>query len=287
MSKTAVFSPVQSETFDDIKVTYIPDGGAYINATTMYPTTSDENWDPHDYLINNKRQVVVTLGGFLIETGEKKVLMDLGYGPHIVDFPGFGPFIGGDYMKNLESTGVKPEEITDVFYTHLHVDHVGWTSMVKDGVRKLSFPNASYWCSEKEWNYWQGSQNGLGPGQEDVVEFLEGRIRFADDGQEIAPGLYAYDAPGHTPGMMILKLVAGDRIVWFTGDIFHSTVQFEENGWYAVFDIDHDTGAVTRQRMLPEFVKENAVLADGHFSDSVFGTLRVEDGKYIWKNHAE
>ena len=54
--------------------------------------------------------------------------MDLGFGPEKIDFPGFG-LSGGSLLKNLESAGAKPEDITDVFFTHLHIDHCGWTSI--------------------------------------------------------------------------------------------------------------------------------------------------------------
>jgi len=45
--------------------------------------------------------------GYLVETGERKILFD------------FGP---GAYHRLLEA-GVKPVQVTDVFFTHLHYDH--------------------------------------------------------------------------------------------------------------------------------------------------------------------
>jgi ribonuclease Z len=45
--------------------------------------------------------------GYLVETGARKILFD------------FGP---GAYHRLLEA-GVKPVEVTDVFFTHLHYDH--------------------------------------------------------------------------------------------------------------------------------------------------------------------
>ena len=73
---------------DKYTITAIPDGGAYIQAENMYPPSDAEAWGNHADLTDDSRRVVVTLGGFLIETEGKKILMDLGYGPQIVDFPG-------------------------------------------------------------------------------------------------------------------------------------------------------------------------------------------------------
>lgn len=282
--KKNFFAPVQTIEIGEYKVTYIPDGGAYIDPSVMYPKSDKEGWSRYAQLTDPEDRVVVTLGGFLIEGNGQKIVMDLGFGPTIIKFPGFGPFIGGMLPANLAEVGVFAEDVTDVFYTHLHVDHVGWTSSEVDGERKLTFPNARYWCAEEEWNFWQGTDAPLGPDPVNVVKPLSGVIRFVKDGQEIAPGLTAWKAPGHTPGLTILRLQSGGRTIWFSADIFHCTVQFSERSWYAVFDIDKDTGEVTRQKFLPEFVKEDTILADGHFSGSAFGKLTLEDGKYLWKS---
>ena len=280
--KKNFFAPIQTIELGEYKVTYIPDGGAYIDSGVMYPASDPEGWKRHEELTDEEERVVVTLGGFLIEGNGHKVVMDLGFGPTIIKFPGFGPFIGGMLPANLAEVGVFAEDVTDVFYTHLHVDHVGWTTMPGEGGRELTFPNARYWCSEEEWNFWKDTDAPLGPDPETVVKPLTGVIRFARDGQEIAPGLTAWKAPGHTPGLTILRLQTGGQTIWFTADIFHCTVQFSERSWYAVFDIDKDAGEVTRKKFLPEFVKENTILADGHFSGSTFGILKEADGKYLW-----
>lgn len=282
MKKTASFANVQSMNMDNFTITAITDGGAYIQATTMYPPSVSEKWSSHADLTDDSERVVVTLGGFLIETEGKKILMDLGYGPQIVKFPGFGPFIGGKYLASLAETDVAPEEITDVVFTHLHCDHTGWTSVEKEGNRQLTFPNATYWCAQPEWEYWVKNPGGLGPDQEVVLDPLKDVIRFVEEGQEIAPNLFAHMAPGHTPGHTILELKGKENTLWFTGDVFHSTVQFREKDWYTVFDIDHVKAAETRAHFLPAFLKENAVLADCHFSDRVFGKLEEKGGKLVW-----
>ena len=182
----------------------------------------------------------------------------------------------------IHSPARSHHEVTDVIYTHMHLDHVGWTSVEKDGKRELTFPNASYWCSKAEWDYWMDNPDALGPDPANVVEPLKNVIRFVEDGQEVAPHLFACAAPGHTPGLTILKLEGENETLWFTADIFHCTVQFRERTWYAVFDIDHEMGEETRRKFLPEFTRENTILADCHFSSAVFGRLMEKEGVYTW-----
>ena len=122
-------APQQIIKYPSIKVTYIIDDFSYIPTNIMYPQSKSESWKQFDELTDNKGNMLVTFGGFLIESGNKKVLMDLGLGTEKVNFPGFGMVSGKGYLDSLKSVGINPEDITDVFYTHLHMDHCGWTSI--------------------------------------------------------------------------------------------------------------------------------------------------------------
>ena len=262
------------------KVTYINDDGSFIPTKIMYPSSEDDEWKQFDELTDEKGNLYVPFGGFLIESGNKKILMDLGLGTEQVEFPGFGIVTGSSYLKSLEKAGLKPEDITDVFYTHLHMDHCGWTSIERNGKRELTFPNANYWCSKEEWDYWKKIE--FPTLQNNIIKPLEGKIKFIEDGQVMAPYLTAHKAYGHTPGMAILKLENSGKTIWFSSDIFHSIMQITQRKWYSVFDIDAKAAEETRKKYLPEFLKENSFIANGHFSKSVFGKLTGKDEKLKW-----
>lgn len=284
MKSYAEFAPVQTLTVGNTKITYLMDGGSLTDASIVYPTSDKKTWKGYDDLLDQEKKLVITHGGFLIEIGDQKILMDLGYGEGMhLEIPDLGLFLGGEYMNSLKKTGISPEEITDVFYTHLHCDHVGWTSRKTDNGYVLNFPNARHWCSKKDWDYWPEDTTGLGPDEESVVGVLKDVIRFVEDGQEIAPGLRAYNAFGHTPGLMLLKLEEAGTTVWFAADIFHCAVQFRNPEWYAMFDVDHVAAAATREKYLPLFAEENTIIAEGHFADSAFGKVVKENGNYVWK----
>ena len=176
-------APQQTIKYPSIKVTYIIDDYSYIPTDIMYPQSKSEKepWKQFDELTDDKGNMLVTFGGFLIESGNKKVLMDLGLGTEKVNFPGFGMVSGKGYLNSLKSVGVNPEDITDVFYTHMHMDHCGWTSIEKEGKRVLTFPNAEHWVSEEEWNYW--SEIDFPTMQKNIINPLKGKIKFIKDGQ--------------------------------------------------------------------------------------------------------
>lgn len=110
-------------------------------------------WAAHRELFDENGKLVFSLGGFLVETGEQKVIVDLGFGDATVPIPPMdGVYRGGRFLDSLRQTGVKPTDVNVVFFTHLHFDHVGWT--VQDG--SLTFPNARYLAGQGEWDFWCG-----------------------------------------------------------------------------------------------------------------------------------
>ncbi|MFT5197155.1 MAG: glyoxylase-like metal-dependent hydrolase (beta-lactamase superfamily II) [Candidatus Promineifilaceae bacterium] len=274
----AKFADVQSKTVGDFKITYLNDGGGYITPEAMYPSSSSEGWTNYKRLLDDEGRLVISIGGFLIETGDKKIIMDLGFGPQTVEFPGFGPFIGGDFMNSLAKTGVSADQITDVVFTHLHLDHVGWTST--DG--KLTFPNAKHMATQADWDFWSTDESGMGMHPEAVAPFLKEHLNYINAGDEIAPGMKVLATPGHTPGHISLHITAGDQEVYLIADLLHSEVQFYEEEWFVAFDIDPAQGRATREGIYADLARGNVLVGDGHFADSVFGTITLNEGKPQW-----
>ncbi|MEM7131867.1 MAG: MBL fold metallo-hydrolase [Chloroflexota bacterium] len=279
----AQFAELQSRTVGDFKITFIADGGGLIEPTAMYPASAKKGWGDYAHLLDDQGRLVVTIGGFLIETGDQNILLDLGFGPMTVDFPGFGPFIGGKFMESFAQTGLTADQITQVVYSHLHLDHVGWTSQEVDGKQVLSFPNARYLCTQAEWDFWQADETGMGPNQITVVDPIKDVIEFITARDELAPGVTVLSTPGHTPGHISLRLDAGDQVVYLIVDLLHSEAQFKEADWSVAFDIDPVQGRTTREGIYAELAQPNVLVADGHFSNSVFGRLSHENGQWIWQ----
>jgi glyoxylase-like metal-dependent hydrolase (beta-lactamase superfamily II) len=278
----AQFADVRSIEVGAFKITYLNDGGGLIVPTAMYPASTDKGWENYQDFLDDQGRIVVSIGGFLIETGDHKIVMDLGFGPMTVEFPGFGPFIGGKFLESLAQTGVAREDVTEVIYTHLHVDHVGWTSLEANGGRELTFPNARYLCTETEWNFWIGDETGMGPHPEAVQKPLEGKIEFISPGDDVVPGLTLLSTAGHTPGHISLRLDGGDQQVYLIADLLHSEVQFYEAEWGVVFDINAEQAHKTREGIYPTLAQPHVIVADGHFANRVFGRLTHEGDRWVW-----
>jgi glyoxylase-like metal-dependent hydrolase (beta-lactamase superfamily II) len=248
----AKFADVQSKTVGDFKITYLNDGGGYITPEAMYPSSSSEGWTNYKRLLDDEGRLVISIGGFLIETG--------------------------DFMNSLAKTGVSADQITDVVFTHLHLDHVGWTST--DG--KLTFPNAKHMATQADWDFWSTDESGMGMHPEAVAPFLKEHLNYINAGDEIAPGMKVLATPGHTPGHISLHITAGDQEVYLIADLLHSEVQFYEEEWFVAFDIDPAQGRATREGIYADLARGNVLVGDGHFADSVFGTITLNEGKPQW-----
>ncbi len=280
MAKPATLSRV---TVGDISVTYLPDGGGIVIPTALYPASDEDDWQNYDHLLDDEGKFITTIGGFYIETAGRRIIVDTGIGPQRLDFPGFGPFYGGRYLESVQQAGIDRQRVTDVFFTHLHLDHCGWTTVEVDGERQLTFPNARHWAGRTEWDFWFGGDDPVGPHPEYVQQPLADRIEWLPENEEVVPGITVRPTPGHTPGHLSLLLQSGDRRLFLVADVLHGTMQLNEPEWSVAFDADPEQARATRDALYPELVRPDTIVGANHFSGNVFGAIVEENGRRQWK----
>lgn len=274
-------APLQSIIVGDIRITYLPDGETRLNPTAFFPASSEEGWKLHPEWLDEEERLVASIGGLLVESGERKVLVDTGLGPRHLDFPGFGPFDGGQLLESLEKTGVYPVQIDIVVFTHLHLDHINATVRPEDDTWVLAFPNARFLIREPEWDHWAGKNDPAGMYTE-TEESLRDRVDLFDSDQTVAPGVSLLSTPGHTPGHNSVVISSGTERAIILGDVVHCPVQLEEEEWACVFDVDGALARSTRDKLLAELEDSGTVVAGGHFSDFTFGRIMRAEGKRSW-----
>jgi glyoxylase-like metal-dependent hydrolase (beta-lactamase superfamily II) len=119
-------------------------------------------WRLHPEWLDEEGRPVASIGGLLVESGDRKVLVDTGFGPRRAEFPGFGPFDGGQLLPSLAQAGVEPTQIDTVVYTHLHLDQVNASAWREDDTWVLTFPTARFMVREPEWSHWSGKNDPAG-----------------------------------------------------------------------------------------------------------------------------
>jgi glyoxylase-like metal-dependent hydrolase (beta-lactamase superfamily II) len=280
----------QKVKFGNFKITYLNDEGAFMKPKELYSTSETKFWNEHKNLLNENGNLFIGFGGFLIEIGNQKIIVDTGVGPDETHVKGIGFVSGGPFMKNLEKAGAKPEQITDVFLSHLHKDNVGWATTKKNGKYELTFPKANYWCNKIEWNHFIKNLKKEDNEDKEIFKDLEKRfyepikdvIKFAVERQQIAPGLFAISAIGHSPGLTLLKLEADRKVLWFTSDIYHSVAEFGDVTLFT--DLDYSKFVQeTRTIILPEFCRSHTFIANARFGKYAFGKLYDKRRVLSWE----
>lgn len=255
----------------DLTVDGVYDGFAEMEPTMAFRGTTDEMWAPHRQFLTDGGKFRIDVGGFLIRgAGDGIVLVDNGIGR---TEPG-ARFDGGRLMNSLAALGVQPGEITDMVFTHLHFDHIGWTT--HEGVNQ--FPNATFRCDERDWAYWVGPDERVTP----KMRPIESRLATWDKSGPILPGLDAMAAPGHTPGSTILVVSSGTERGLLLGDVVHCPVELLDEEWAGMGDVDPELAKRTRNDMAREIEGTNTPVAAAHFPGMVWGRLLPAQGKRQW-----
>ena len=138
----------------DLEILPVHDGVALLPPSEAFVGTPDAAWGPHRQFLTSDGELELALGGFLLRTGDRVVLVDCGVGRIEA-----GPFKGGAFLASLAALGVQPAEVTDVLFTHLHFDHVGWAT--QQGA--IVFPNATYRCDDARLGALRRSRPGRDP----------------------------------------------------------------------------------------------------------------------------
>jgi len=253
-----------------------------IDATFRHPPSTtylggpapEGAWDPHRYLLNDDGMLESSMGGFLVRGGGsgRVALVDLGLGEN--DMMGAR---GGAMIDSLRALGVAPEDVTDVIFTHLHLDHIGWASV--EGVPV--FPNATYRCDAADWDYWVADPTGGGRRkmhhylqvQKDLMDPAADQLATWDSDGPIVDGIDALRIPGHTPGSTMLVVSDGDQRAMLLGDVVHCAVELLDDEWDGFADVDPVRAKAARNAMVRELEGRDTPVAAAHFPGLRFGRV--------------
>jgi glyoxylase-like metal-dependent hydrolase (beta-lactamase superfamily II) len=239
----------------------------------------------HDSLLPRKR----FRPGFsptIVNTGREIVLFDAGNGEN-----GFVPRpAGGRLSASMRTAGIAPDQIDVVALTHCHPDHIG--GLMEAG--HVAFPNARYALGEAEHAFWSDPRRLSAPeGSNELnsarmfstnVARERDRVFIAAPGQEIAPGIVALEAFGHTPGHLAFHVESEGRRLLIWGDCAHHDVaSLARPEWSAFFDMDKEQGVATRRRIYDMAATDRLAVVGYHTSFPSVGFVeRRTGGGYRW-----
>ena len=267
----------------DFEVTALSDGTVNLPVrdllTNIKPAAIDKAL-AKSYL---KNPLETSVNGYLINTGEKLVLIDTGAAGL------FGPTLG-NLATNLKAAGYQPEQVDEIYITHMHADHVGGL-MAGD---KLVFPNAVVRADKKDADFWL-SQANLDKAADGDKGFFQGamaslnpyvkagKFKAFDGNTDLLPGIKAIVTAGHTPGHSVYVVESKGQKLMLWGDLMHvAAVQFDNPSVTIKFDSDSKTAAVQRKKAYAEAAKQGYLVAATHLSFPGIGHVTTNGKGYSW-----
>ena len=267
----------------DFEVTALSDGTVALPMDKLLTNTSPAQVGKGLAASFLKAPVDTSVNGYLINTGAKLVLIDTGAAGL------FGPTLG-NLMTNLKAAGYQPEQVDEIYITHLHADHVGGL-MAGD---KLAFPNAIVRADQHDADFWLSAAN-LEKAPADAKGFFQGaqaslnpyvaagKFKPFNGSTELVPGIKAVAAPGHTPGHSLYVVESSGQKLVLWGDLMHvAAVQFAHPSVTIQFDTDSKAAAVQRKREYAQAAKQGYLVGSAHLSFPGLGHLRTEGSGYTF-----
>ena len=230
-----------------------------------------------------KGPLETSVNAYLVNTGTKLVLIDAGAGTL------FGPTLG-KLLASLKAAGYQPEQVDDIFVTHMHPDHVGGLSA--NGVRV--FPNATLHADKRDSDFWL-SQANLDKAPADSKGFFQGAMASVDpyvaagkyqpfeaDGEPV-PGIRTLASYGHTAGHTSYLVESRGQQLLVVGDLIHvAAVQFADPGVTIAFDSDAKAAALSRTAVFGLAAKDDALVGAAHLQFPGMGHLRAAGKSWQW-----
>lgn len=226
------------------------------------------------------RALVIDMGGFLVRTPDRTILIDAGVG-NDKDRPNPNFHHRNDsWLDLLPRTGITADDVDTVLFTHLHVDHVGFATTLHDRRWVPTFPNATYRTTAAELDYWTGPEatdelERLGDYIADsVVPLADANVlEITSADARISDEVRLLPSRGHTPGNVSVEVRSEGRRAVFTGDMIHHALQLAFPERSTDYCVDEEEATVAREALLRDLAPED-LLFPAHFPHSSPGLVR-------------
>ena len=188
------------------------------------------------------------------------------------------------FLERFADAGFDRMSVDAVVCTHLHVDHVGWNTMLVDGAWVPTFPESRYLFAGPEYAHWSTEPFCHRPEHDDSIEPVAdaGLVDLVDVDAEIAPGVSLVPTPGHTPGHCSVKLSSGGSEALITGDFMHHAVQVAAPEWCSRFDSDPAMGEATRREFIEQHADGDLLVIGTHFGGVGSGRIVSDDRGHVF-----
>ena len=237
------------------------------------------------YFMDSRGNLIMSIHALIIDTGSRKIIVDTCIGNNKTrNIPNWNN-LQLPFLEDLEKAGYPRESIDTVLCTHLHVDHVGWNTMLVNGKWVPTFPNARYLMGTTEFDYWDAEDDTQTYGtimDDSVRPVVEaGLVDLVENDHQICDEVYLEPTPGHTPGHVSVHISSEGQQALITGDCIHHPCQIEKIEWSSSADYDQSESKDTREKLIKKYSDSETLIIGTHFATPSAGHIRYKSGKYF------
>ena len=277
-------------TVGDVKITRVVEIESLGGSRFILPDATREACLPYTWMqphfMDEQGNLQMSVHALVVDTGDRRILVDTCIGNdkerHVPNWS----HLQTHFLQDLSDAGYPPETIDTVLCTHLHVDHVGWNTMLVDGQWVPTFPNARYLFAKTEWEHWDANEDESvdGPVLADSVRPVgeAGLVDLVDVDHRVCAEVCLEPTPGHTPGHVSVHIRSGGAEALITGDCIHHPVQMSRPDWCSSAAVDQAQGQQTRESLLERYVDDQILIIGTHFATPTAGHVKhLEGGGYF------
>ena len=256
----------------DFRVVQIPElEQAFLPLGQMFPAARPEEVADllprlQPWCVDAQGRLLIVVQTYLVETPRHRILVDtcIGCDKQNPRFADWQMRTDDGWLRRLEAAGMAPEAVTHVLCTHLHSDHSGWNTRLRDGRWVPTFPNAQYVFARTEVEHAARAEREV-YGQNVLPVIEAGLAVLVETDHQIEDGVWLEPTPGHTPGHVALNLESGGAHAVLWGDLLHSPAQCFRPDWAYARDTSATDSTASRQRVLAACAEHRRLVLPAHF----------------------
>ena len=259
-------------------------GSRFLLPQATYEEILPIEWLQPDFA-DERGRLKMSIHALVVETPGRRIIVDtcLGNDKENRRIPTWNQ-TQTSFLADLAAAGYARETIDTVVCTHLHVDHVGWNTMLVDGHWVPTFPKARYLMGRVEYRHWTTLRE-----REDMAVVLAdsvapvwaaGLVDLVETDHRICDEISLVPTPGHTPGHVSLRIASMGEEALITGDFMHHPCQIARPDWSSTADSDPAEARLTRERMLTGLADTSILVICTPFAGRTAGHIVPDGGAF-------
>lgn len=237
----------------------------------------------YPHFVDDQDRMLLSIHALLVEAPGLRLVVDTCIGNDRGRGITGGRPLATKFLESMADAGWTRESVDAVVCTHLHVDHVGWNTMLQDGKWVPTFPNARYLLGKAEFAHWsaEGDEEQTTILSDSVQPVLDaGLAEFVEMDYRVSPEVRLTPTTGHTPGHVSVVIESQGETAVITGDMTHHPCQIAHPDWSPVFDSDPKAAAVTRGRMFAEWADQPILVIGTHYAGPTAGRVKRDGATF-------